>query len=235
MEYVNGGSLSDVLDTAVWVPEKQLARIVKKLLECLEYFHNKNRFLGSIGPSQILFTKSGSIRLGPCLSQRLETDEISAQHDVYSLGMLVLTSLTSDYEILETMTCCVFHSIPDNPVVNRLSSQVSSFLCKALQKDPRFRPSAQELLKHEWLAMVDYSGPLVEIQDLININKTAGNGEYWEAADKQLDRLCEALKVVILGRDRAKPSDEAIQSLAEELEIRKILILERINKIYEEL
>ncbi|CAG9334652.1 unnamed protein product [Blepharisma stoltei] len=234
-EFIEGGSLKDLLENVICIPEKQLARIAKKVLECLVYFHKKNRYLGTISASQILFTKTGSIRLGPCLSQRLETTTFSESSDVFSLGIIVLSALCSDFEVLEPKTCCIFHSIPHNPLLSRFSPQVKLFLCQTLQIDERSRPSSQELLAQEWLELVEYPGPLVQIQDLININSPMGNREYWEAADAQLDRLCEALKVVIVGQGYGKPAEVAIEQLADELEIPVQTVAEKIHKVYEEI
>jgi len=69
---------------------------------------------------------------------------------------------------------------------------------------------------------------------MIAINYSFGSGEYLEAADKLLERVCEALKVVILGQHLSKPGDIAVQLLATDLGLPYTTVNEKISKVYTE-
>mmetsp|Transcript_27921 Transcript_27921/g.27607 ORF Transcript_27921/g.27607 Transcript_27921/m.27607 type:complete len:152 (+) Transcript_27921:566-1021(+) len=151
MEYMPGGSLKNLIDTCGSLPERQVSFIAKKVLECLKYFHGKGETYGGISTSQVLFTKSGSIKFGLGLSQRLRTKVPSVAVDIYSIGLLVLNSVIGDSDLIPSTSneCCAFHSIEANPMVNRLTPQIKDFLCLCLNENSSKRPTAQELLKHE--------------------------------------------------------------------------------------
>lgn len=69
---------------------------------------------------------------------------------------------------------------------------------------------------------------------MISINYHHGTGAYLEAADKQLERVCQALKVVIVGQSITKPNDLEIHNLAEDLGIPTTIVQEKISKVYAE-
>lgn len=150
MEYMQGGSLKSLMHSIGGLPEKVVANITKKVLECLLYFHKKNETYGGISTSQVLFTKAGTIKFGLGLSQRLNNQSSTEKSDVYSLGLLILQSFLGDCELIPSFTtdCCILHSLESHPIISRLTSQVKEFLCLCLRQDLA-RPSVEELIKHD--------------------------------------------------------------------------------------
>ena len=88
-------------------------------------------------------------------------------------------------------------------------------------------------MNHKWLSLEEYSGPDVELKELISIGFKGD--EYWEAGDMQLNRICEALKVVLVGTKFSHPTTLAIENLAEDLGIPKNIFIERLNNVYNEI
>jgi len=65
-EYINNGSLQNLLDCSGCLPEEILKNISYQLIKILETYQKKsNSCLGGINPSQILFTKNGTIKFCP--------------------------------------------------------------------------------------------------------------------------------------------------------------------------
>ena len=66
MELVDGGSLQSLLESVGNLPEMPIKSIATQLLEALYDVHIKlNNIHGAISPSQILFDRSGNIKVYP--------------------------------------------------------------------------------------------------------------------------------------------------------------------------
>ena len=85
----------------------------------------------------------------------------------------------------------------------RLSDHCIDFLCHSMRFDPAKRADSSYLLKHHWWT-VHYrkTGVNVTLPELIRLshNWTTGGGfEYPNAAQQQLDKLCDAMALVLPG------------------------------------
>lgn len=61
MEYIGGGSLTDLLKTNF--TEAQMAALLKEALIALEFLHNKQRMIHrDVKSDNLLFTKSGQVK-----------------------------------------------------------------------------------------------------------------------------------------------------------------------------
>eukprot|EP01017_Pseudomicrothorax_dubius_P044396 TRINITY_DN7499_c0_g3_i1.p1 TRINITY_DN7499_c0_g3~~TRINITY_DN7499_c0_g3_i1.p1 ORF type:complete len:743 (+),score=107.15 TRINITY_DN7499_c0_g3_i1:42-2270(+) len=86
----------------------------------------------------------------------------------------------------------------------KFSEDFVNFLCRCLRFDTRERPNASSLLKHPWLGQrQDFKGPDVSLEELLQISlywSRHGNqlpSEYQAASEKQLEKICEGLGVVL--------------------------------------
>lgn len=59
MEYENGGSLSNILESVGTLTEPLIQGIANTLLETICECHKANYFLNNISPSKIMFNKEG--------------------------------------------------------------------------------------------------------------------------------------------------------------------------------
>lgn len=86
---------------------------------------------------------------------------------------------------------------------NKFSKEFTDFLCLALRFDPHQRGTIKDLKLHSFLSSSkDSNGPSVALTDLIRISALWTKNsvlplEYQVASEKQLDRVCEALSVVL--------------------------------------
>lgn len=64
LEYMDGGSLLDILKSSKRIPERYLRKITQEVLRGLTYLHNKQRIIHrDIKPSNILLNKRGEVKL----------------------------------------------------------------------------------------------------------------------------------------------------------------------------
>jgi len=72
MEYMNAGSLENLLESAGALPEQVLLELATKLLSCIQEIHDKIHVPhGCIMPSQVLFDQKGQIKLNLGVAYRL--------------------------------------------------------------------------------------------------------------------------------------------------------------------
>ena len=63
MEYMNAGSLADLLDTQVAFPEEAIAYVTKEVLEALKYMHRHHQIHRDIKSVNIMLDTEGHVKL----------------------------------------------------------------------------------------------------------------------------------------------------------------------------
>jgi len=172
MEYLEGGSLSSILDEVASFPETVVVYIVKRLIKILKFFHDQAGSYGRLKASQVLFKKDGLVKLGLGLSKKQPSSD-----DIYDLGYLALQALFGDESLLQPVskpTCCLLHSLNSNPILRKLSSESKDFLCCTLQTLPERRPSLRELKFHPWINTDTHQGPSVTLEEILSISGPSG-------------------------------------------------------------
>lgn len=97
MEYTNGGSLLNLLESVGALPENILLEITQSVLHSLNFMHNKAKIShNGLSMSQIMFDRDGNIKLNLGISQIFPKDERSSYKS--SLGPAKM-SLYSAQEI----------------------------------------------------------------------------------------------------------------------------------------
>jgi serine/threonine protein kinase len=203
-ELAEAGSLKRLIDSVGSVSEGVLADVLQQLLRLVRSLHNKGVVHGELSTTQVLFTRSGKVRLGPGLAARIiKRQEPSVASDVYELGYTTLLAAIGGLEWLEgaleySGDCCLLHSLVKKgnlPYIKRFSPEFIDFLCRCLKHAPSSRATVDELIRHPWLSMKHSSLPLT-LKDLLKLgNSTAPEGV--SAGDMQLARICNSLQSML--------------------------------------
>eukprot|EP00252_Welwitschia_mirabilis_P023431 TRINITY_DN6611_c0_g1_i1.p1 TRINITY_DN6611_c0_g1~~TRINITY_DN6611_c0_g1_i1.p1 ORF type:complete len:355 (-),score=65.55 TRINITY_DN6611_c0_g1_i1:84-1148(-) len=186
LEYMDGGSLADLLKKVKAVPEPYLSVICKQVLRGLIYLHHDRHIIHrDIKPSNLLVNHKGEIKISDfgvsaVLSnsmgqrdtfvgtyyymspERISGDAYEYSSDIWSLGLVLLECATghfpytppeqeegwpSFYELLEAV---VEQPAPSAPQ-DRFAPEFCSFISACVQKDPKQRMSASNLLNHPFI------------------------------------------------------------------------------------
>eukprot|EP00850_Spirogloea_muscicola_P005249 SM000023S07705 [mRNA] locus=s23:959694:963317:- [translate_table: standard] len=124
LEYMDGGSLADVVREAKIIPEPILSVITRKVLHGLCYLHQSRHLVHrDIKPANLLMNLSGEPKI---------TDfGISAG--------------------LDNSIAMVMEDPSPSPPADRFSPEFRSFVDACLLKDSRARPTAEQLLQHPYI------------------------------------------------------------------------------------
>ena len=247
MQDMSLGSLSQIMENAGALPEKALANITKQVLTAVAYVHRKFGAHGGLTASQILFDRDFKVKLSLGLYQRCQPGvSLTVEQDMYDIGYTVLLASLGGIEWLEgTSTlkggCCLLHnlerSIQTARFISRFSTEMKDFLCKCMNNDATRRPKPKSLLEHEWLQPKEYSGPDVSYEEMLGILQRfqVPTKEYWGVSENQLEKVCEALKIVLLGRIVTKPSVQNVEGLAMELGLDVDVVFNKIQDVFNEI
>jgi len=201
LEYMDCGSLADVIKRVKTFTEPYLAVICKQVLKGLIYLHRDRHIIHrDIKPSNLLVNHKGEVKitdfgvsatLANSMGQRdtfvgtynyMSPERISGStygfsSDIWSLGLVVLECATGRftylppgqeegwlnfYELLET--------IVEQPAPcaspDQFSPEFCSFISACVQKDPKDRMSATDLLNHAFIRK--YEDQNVDLAALLN-------------------------------------------------------------------
>jgi len=198
MEYLEGGSLRDLLDSRKQpLKEPILARFIQNILQGLKYLHMERRIHRDIKAANVLISKSGVAKLVDFgVSQQLTKtmqkrntfvgtpywmapEVIAASYydekaDIWSLGITIIELACGKppWFQVHPMKALFLIMEKDPPVLQgNFSADLKDFVSHCLRKEPDERWDAASLLKHPFLKVAaDYS----EIMSLIDGIKRPG-------------------------------------------------------------
>ncbi|KAM1479225.1 hypothetical protein ACFX2I_026543 [Malus domestica] len=190
LEYMDGGSLANLLKKVKTIPEFYLAAICKQVLQGLCYLHHKKHIIHrDFKPSNLLINHRGEVKITDfgvsaikastseqantfigtynyMSPERIACRNYSYKSDIWSLGLVLLECATGQFpyvppdqseawcNFFELMSAIVDEPAPCAPS-DQFSPEFCSFISACVQKDPKDRPSAQDLLRHPFINMYD--------------------------------------------------------------------------------
>jgi len=175
MEFMENGSLKNILDRFGIFSESLAARYASQFMLGLEYLHQRDILHRDIKGANILITKEGICKLADfgvaikfqpgddsgaagttywMAPELFEMENASPASDVWSVGCTVLELLTGSPPYHDMpKTQAMYHIIENSqpPLPDCLSVIAKDFLNCCFQRDPNNRSTISELLQHPWI------------------------------------------------------------------------------------
>eukprot|EP00079_Xenopus_tropicalis_P036619 XP_017950390.1 PREDICTED: traf2 and NCK-interacting protein kinase-like [Xenopus tropicalis] len=152
MEYCGGGNIAELISRTTYraFPEPWIAYIIREVLRALNYLHTQGVIHRNIKGLNVALTEDARVRL-------------------------TMHSVVPD----EVCKRILYDDPPTLRSPSNWSTKFNSFLGRCLQKDPKLRPSARQLLKDPFVKnLQNVKTVRAEIQDLISKIDKAMNAEF---------------------------------------------------------
>ncbi|KAJ9084849.1 hypothetical protein DSO57_1019775 [Entomophthora muscae] len=205
MEYCLGGSCADLLRPGA-IPEPYIAIILREILKGLEYLERENKIHRDIKSANILLTASGEVKLADfgfsgqltatqskknsyigspfwMAPEVIKQSAYDSKADIWSLGITAIELATQNPPHSELHPLRVLFLIPESKppqLTGKFSKLFKDFVKCCLNMQSESRPSAKELLKHQFLKRAKKTSYLVDLIER-NQNWTEQPGRDVEA------------------------------------------------------
>ncbi|ODV58334.1 YOL113Wp-like protein [Ascoidea rubescens DSM 1968] len=179
MEYMEGGSLTDVIDRNDRLSEPQIAAICLETTKGLGFLHKKHIIHRDIKSDNVLLDSKGNVKItdfGYCakLTQQrnkratmvgtpywmapevVKQKEYDEKIDIWSLGIMTIEMIEGEppyltEEPLRALFLIATHGTPKLKNPGELSDSIMKFLSICLCVEVPYRATADDLIKHEFL------------------------------------------------------------------------------------
>nr|AWR92605.1 MKK6 [Chrysanthemum x morifolium] len=185
-EYMDRGSLTDVIRQLKTILEPYLAVLCKQVLQGLVYLHHDRHVIHrDIKPSNLLVNQKGEVKitdfgvsamLASSMGQRdtfvgtynyMSPERISGKaydykSDIWSLGLVILECAIGRFPFIQSedqqggptfyeLLDAIVSKPPPTAPSDQFSPEFCSFVSACIQKDPKDRSSALDLLSHPFI------------------------------------------------------------------------------------
>ncbi|KAL7599296.1 hypothetical protein Lser_V15G25647 [Lactuca serriola] len=185
-EYMDRGSLTDVIRQLKTILEPYLAVLCKQVLQGLVYLHHERHVIHrDIKPSNLLVNQKGEVKitdfgvsamLANSMGQRdtfvgtynyMSPERISGKtydykSDIWSLGLVILECAIGRFPYIQSedqqnwptfyeLLDAIVSKPPPAAPSDQFSPEFCSFISSCIQKEPKDRSSALELLSHPFI------------------------------------------------------------------------------------
>ncbi|KAK9117241.1 hypothetical protein Sjap_016188 [Stephania japonica] len=180
LEYMDGGSLADVLCVQKCIPEDVLSCMVRKLLHGLNYLHGERHLVHrDIKPANLLINLKGEPKItdfgisaglensvAMCATfvgtvtymspERIRNENYSYPADIWSLGLALFECGTGEFPYTANdgpvnLMLQILYDPSPSPSKESFSPEFCSFIDACLLKDADARPTADQLLSHPFI------------------------------------------------------------------------------------
>jgi len=183
LEYIEGGSLSQVIEKFGVFPESLVCIYMEQVLKGVSYLHEHEVVHRDLKGPNLLITKEGQVKLsdfGIALISKVNGDssELSAavegspfwmapeviqmsstapSCDIWSLGCTIIELLTGKPPYYDCSSITALYRMVEDehpPFPTDISEELQNFMIRCFHKDPTKRPTAKELLNETWMQNV---------------------------------------------------------------------------------
>lgn len=189
MEYLGGGSAQDIIKMAPF-SERDIAVVMRELLKGLDYLHNERKVHRDIKAANILLSHKGDVKLADFgVAGQLSTigkaetfvgtpywmapeiikgQKYDTKADIWSLGITAIELAKGEPPYADLDPRKVIFQIPkkDPPQLSgNFSAAFQDFVKDCLNKDPKDRPTARELLNYAFIKRARKTSTLQDVVD----------------------------------------------------------------------
>ncbi|PRQ54017.1 putative mitogen-activated protein kinase kinase STE-STE7 family [Rosa chinensis] len=186
LEYMDGGSLADILRLRKRIPEPLLSSMFQKLLHGLSYLHGVRYLVHrDIKPANLLINLKGEPKItdfgisaglensmAMCATfvgtvtymspERIRNENYSYPADIWSLGLALFECGTGEFPYTANdgpvnLMLQILDDPSPTPSKQNFSPEFCSFIEACLQKDADARPTAEQLLSHPFITKYEKS------------------------------------------------------------------------------